>query len=77
MVTSFGSCWYIGGIPKSLDWWSSCNVREKMGAGEMAGDSGIVTEYVCEEGIQNLGGRPVSMLMRTGILVKWYWWWWE
>ena len=39
--------------------------------GEMAGDSGIVTEYVCEEGIQNLGGRPVSMLMRTGILVKW------
>ena len=39
--------------------------------GEMAGDSGIVMEYVCEESIQNLGGRPVSMLMRTGILVKW------
>ena len=48
-----------------------------MGAGEMAGDSGIVMKNVCEEGIQNLGGRLVSMLMRTGILVKWYWWRWE
>ena len=71
MATCFGSCWYSESIPKILDCWSSCNVREKMGAGEMASDSGIVMEYVCEEGIQNLGGRPVSMLMRTGILVKW------
>ena len=40
-----------------------------MGAGGMAGDSGIVMEDVCEGGMWNLGGRLVSMLMRAGILV--------
>ena len=35
----------------------------------MGGDSGIVMEYVCEDAIQNLGGRLVSMLMTAGILV--------
>ena len=39
------------------------------GCGGMKGDSGIVMEDVCEDGIQNLGGRLVSMLMRAGILV--------
>ena len=33
------------------------------------GDSGIVMEDVCEDGMQNLGRRLVSMLMRAGILV--------
>ena len=37
--------------------------------GGMAGDSGIVMEDVCEDGMQNLGRRLVSMLMRAGILV--------
>ena len=35
----------------------------------MRGDSGIFMEDVCEDGMQNLGGRLVSMLMRAGILV--------
>ena len=35
----------------------------------MQGDSGIVIEDVCEDGMQNLGGRLVMMLMRAGILV--------
>ena len=39
------------------------------GCGGMKGDSGIVTEDVCEDGIQNLGGRLVLMLIRAGILV--------
>ena len=37
--------------------------------GGMEGDIGIVMEDVCEDGMRNLGGRLVSMLMRTGILV--------
>ena len=69
MVTSFGCCWYSGGAPQSLNFWNSCNVREKMGAGGMAGDSGINMEDVCVEGMRNVGGRLVSMLMRAGILV--------
>ena len=39
------------------------------GCGGMRGDSGIVMEDVCEDGMRNLGGRLVSMLMRAGILV--------
>ena len=39
-----------------------------MGAGGMAGGNGIVMEDVCEDGMRNLGGRLVSMLMRAGIL---------
>ena len=35
----------------------------------MRGDSGIFMEDVCEDGMRNLGGRLVSMLMRAGILV--------
>ena len=35
----------------------------------MEGDSGIVMEDVCEDNMQNLGGRLVLMLMRAGILV--------
>ena len=35
----------------------------------MEGDSGIVMEDVCEDGMQNLGGRLVLMLMRAGYLV--------
>ena len=44
MVTSFGCCRYSGGAAKSLNCWSSCNVRGKMGAGGMAGGNGIVME---------------------------------
>ena len=35
----------------------------------MRGDSGIFMEDVCEDGMRNIGGRLVSMLMRAGILV--------
>ena len=55
MVTSFGCCWYSGGAPQSPDCWSSCNVREKIGATGIEGESGIVMEDVCEDGMQNLG----------------------
>ena len=40
-----------------------------MGAGGMEGDSGIVKEDVCEDGMLNLGGRLMLMLMRACILV--------
>ena len=33
------------------------------------GDSGIVTEDVCEDSMQNLGRRLVLMLIRGGILI--------
>ena len=39
-----------------------------MGTGGMEGDNGIVMEDLCEDGMQNLGGRLVLMLMRGGIL---------
>ena len=55
IIISLGYCWYSGGASQSPDCWS-CNVRGKMGAGEMEGDSGIVIEDVCEDGTQNLGG---------------------
>ena len=38
------------------------------GCGGKEGDSGIVMEDVCEDGMQNLGGRFVLMLMSAGIL---------
>ena len=69
MQPFFGCCWYSGCTHQSLNCWSSCNVRGKMGAGGMGGDSGIVMEYVCEDAIQNVDWRLVSMLMRAGILV--------
>ena len=37
--------------------------------GGMESDSGIVMEDVCEDGMQNLGGRVVLILMRAGCLV--------
>ena len=40
-----------------------------MGTGGMEGDSGVIMEDVCEDGMQNLGGRLVLVLMRAGILV--------
>ena len=69
IVTSLACCWYSGGAPQSPDFWSSCNAREKMGEWGMEGDSDIVIEDVCGCDMQNLGGRLVFMLMRTGILV--------
>ena len=69
IVTSFGCCWYSGSTPQSLDCWSSCNIQGTMGVGGMGGDSGIIMEDVCEDGMQNLGARLVSMLLRAGILV--------
>ena len=41
-----------------------------MVAGGMEGDSGIVTEDVCEDDMRNLGGRLVLMLKRAGNLVS-------
>ena len=35
----------------------------------MKGDSSIVMKDVCENGMRNLGGMLVLMLMRAGILV--------
>ena len=35
----------------------------------MEGDSGIIIKDVCENGVRNLGGRLVLMLMRAGTLV--------
>ena len=35
----------------------------------MKGDSGIVIEDVCGDGMKNLHGRLVLMLMRVGILL--------
>ena len=32
------------------------------------GDDSIVIEDLCEDGMRNLGGRLVQMLMRAGIL---------
>ena len=40
-----------------------------MGTGRMEGDSGIPMEDVYEDGMQNLGGRLVLMLMRADCLV--------
>ena len=65
MITSFGCCWYCGGAPPRL---------LELGAGKdvcegMQGDSGIVIEDSCEDGMQNLGGRLVLMLMRAASLV--------
>ena len=51
MITSFGCCWYSGGAPQSPDCWSSCNVWEKMDAGGMEEDSGIIMKDVCEDGM--------------------------
>ena len=67
MVISFGCYWFKGGDPQSPDCWSSCNVWGKMGA--VTGYSGIIMEDVCENGMWNLVGRLVLMLMRAGILV--------
>ena len=36
---------------------------------DMEGDSGIVMEDVCEDGMQNLAGKLVLMLIRGSILV--------
>ena len=44
------------------------------GYGGMEGDNGIVMEDVCEDSMQNLGGRLVLMLMRAGILRAGSWW---
>ena len=37
IVNSLDYCWYSGGSPQSLNYWSSCNVWRKMGVG---GDGG-------------------------------------
>ena len=34
-----------------VDGWSSCNVWGKMGAEGLGGDSGIIMEDVCEDGM--------------------------
>ena len=43
---------FSGGAPRpptqSLNCWSSCNVRGKMVAGGMMGDSGVIMEDVCD-----------------------------
>ena len=51
----FGPLLVWWGVPQSPDCWSSCNVPRKMGVWGMEGDSGIVIEDVCENGMGNLG----------------------
>ena len=46
-MTSFSWCWCSGENTQSLDCWSSCNVRENIGA--------EVMEEVCEDDMLNLG----------------------
>ena len=68
-MTSFGCCWYGGGgppEPRLLEFLQGPGEDE---CGRIACGSGIVMEDECEAGVQNLGGRLVSMLMRAGILV--------
>ena len=68
MIVSFlGCCWYIGGNLHSPYCWSSCNVRKKMGAEGMEGESGVVIEGICEDDMQNLSWRLVWILIRAGI----------
>ena len=69
MVSSFGCGWHSGGVTQSLNCWSSCNVRGKMGVGGMVGDNGFVMEVVLEDGMQRLRGKFILVLMRAGILV--------
>lgn len=53
MVNSLGYCWYSGGPTQRLDSWSSCNVRGKIGVGEIEDGRGIVIENECVVGMQN------------------------
>ena len=41
----------------------------KDGSRVMESDSGIITEDVCEDGMQNLSGRLILMLARAGMSV--------
>ena len=60
MVTSLGCCCsYKEGAPQSVTFWSSCNVRGKMGEGEMEDDIDMIMEVKFVVCIQNLGGRLV------------------
>ena len=60
MVTSLGCCCsYKEGAPQSVTFWSSCNVRGKMGEGEMEDDIDMIMEVTFVVCIQNLGGRLV------------------
>ena len=72
IVTSLGCCWYSGGTPQNLNCGSPYFVWGKMGA-----DGGgwrvivvllFVTEDVCKDGIYNLGGELMLMLMKLRIL---------
>ena len=67
MITFLGCCCcrYSAGAPPE----PHCNVRGKMGAGEMEDNRGIVMEGECVVGVQNLGGRLLLMLLRAGVLV--------
>ena len=40
-----------------------------MGARTVAGSNDIVMENVCDDGMRNLGGSLLSMVMRAGISV--------
>ena len=60
----------IGGdAPQTPDGWISCNIRGKIGEGEIEDDRGMVMEVERVVRIQNLGGRLVLIFIRAGISV--------
>ena len=58
----------VGGHPPESQLLEFLQRPGEDGCGGKEGDSGIVMEDVCEDGMQNLGGRFVLMLMSAGIL---------
>ena len=76
MVISFRCYWYSGSAsyppPPSHQESRLLEFLQRPGGDGirgMEGNSSIVIEDVCEDDMQNLGGRLVLILMRAGILV--------
>ena len=66
LVYCFRYSWYNWGAPQCLDYWSSCDLRGKMGEGDMESDKSMVMEDECVVFIQNLDGRLVLIFIRVG-----------
>ena len=74
MVISFRCYWYSGSASYPLSHQESrllefLQLPGGDGIRGREGNSSIVVEDVCEDDMQNLGGRLVLILMRAGILV--------
>ena len=75
MVISFRCYWYSGSASYPPPSHQESRLLEFLqrpggdGSRGMEGNSSIVIEDVCEDDMQNLGGRLVLILMRAGILV--------